>query len=278
MGRIKAREQKEKEREAAIARAIQAHEGGLSLRAAAECAGVARSTLHGRLKGAQSWRKAHEIDQTLGAAEEKMIVKQIEDMDRRGFPMRVDMVQELALKILNKREGGGSLTLGQHWITRFLNRHPQLSSKFSTQVRIVKSDPKIIKQAFDVLGSMICTFNIIPRNIYNMDEKGLQMGKSARVKVICVRGRRSPPLMKDGNRELVTAVETIGADGTVLPPMIILKGKTQQAQWHSYLSEEDKDTIFSASSKGWTNRKLGIEYLKLLFEPHSKKRYMISLL
>ena len=79
-------------------------------------------------------------------------------------------------------------------------------------------------------------------------------------------------------RELVTAVETIGADGTVLPPMIILKGKPQQAQWHSYLSEEDKDTIFSASPKGWTNRKLGIEYLKLLFEPHTKKRYIIFLL
>ena len=57
-----------------------------------------------------------------------------------------------------------------------------------------------------------------------MDEKGLQMGKSARVKVICVRGRKSPPLMTDGNRELITAIETIAADGTFLSPMIIYIG------------------------------------------------------
>ena len=34
-----------------------------------------------------------------------------------------------------------------------------------------------------------------------MDEKGLRMGKSARVTVICVCERRSPPLMKDGDRD-----------------------------------------------------------------------------
>ena len=63
-----------------------------------------------------------------------------------------------------------------------------------------------------------------------MDEKGLQMGKSARVKVIYVRGRKSPPLMTDGNRELITAIEPIAADGTFPPPMIIYIGQTQLAQ------------------------------------------------
>ena len=63
-----------------------------------------------------------------------------------------------------------------------------------------------------------------------MDEKGLQMGKSARVKVIYVRGRKSPPLMKDGNLELITAIETIAGDGAFLPPMIIYKGQAQLAK------------------------------------------------
>lgn len=274
MGRIKAREDKYTAVEAAIARAIKAHKGGLSIRAAAESEGVARSTLYDRINGAQSKRQAHDLDQTFGQAEEKRIVKQVKDMDRRGFPMRVDMVRILALKILKKREGE-SAALGKHWKTQFMNRHPQLSSKFSTQVhkqRIVKSNPQILKQAFDVLGSMIKTFQILLRNIYNMDEKGLQMGKSARVKVICMRGRRSPPLMNDGNKELITVVETVSADGTALPPMIILKCKTHQAQWHSYLTEEDKNTIFSTSTKGWTNQKLGVDYLKLLFQPQTKAR------
>ena len=116
-------------------------------------------------------------------------------MDRRGFPMRVDHVQETALKLLSYNEGqkGKNTHLGKHWITRFLNRNPHLASKFSTKVkkqRIVSSNPKILKQAFDILGPLIKKNCIQPHNIYNMDEKGLQMGKSARVKVICVRGRK----------------------------------------------------------------------------------------
>ena len=85
------------------------------------------------------------------------MVKQIEDMDRRGFAMRVDRVP---LKVLWQREGPDERTvqLGEHWISRCLNRHPHLASKFSTQVhkqRIISSDPKVLQQSFDVLGPII---------------------------------------------------------------------------------------------------------------------------
>ena len=69
-----------------------------------------------------------------------MVVKQIADIDRHGFLMRVDHVHEMALKVLRKQEG--TLTLGKHWIPRFLNWHLHLASKFSSQVkkqRIVNS-------------------------------------------------------------------------------------------------------------------------------------------
>ena len=105
-----------------------------------------------------------------------------------------------------------------------------------------------------------------------MDEKGLFMEKSPRVKVICVRGRCSPLLMKDGDRQLVTAIEIEAADGSVLPSMLIYKGQGQYALWHKYLNEEDVDTAFSFSPKGWTSKILGVEYLKLLFDPWTKKK------
>ena len=223
---------------------------------------MAYSTLYGRLKGRQPRRKAHELDQILGEPEERAIVRQIEDMDRRGLSMWVDHVREVAIRLLAEREGQTRKTvnLGQHWISRFLNRHPHLASKFSTQVkkqRTVSSNPKILRQSYDVLGPLIKKNSIQPHNIYNMDEKGLQMGKSARVKVICVRGGKSPPLMKDRNRELITAIET----------MIIYKGQAQLAQWHKYLEEEDRETIFSISPEGWTSQMLVLEYLRLLFDP-----------
>ena len=191
MGRVKAHDDRENARECAINLAIRAYKSGKypTIQQAAESQGIAPSTLHNRLKGRQSRRKAHELDQTLGEVEEKKVVKQIEDMDRRGFLLRVDLVRALAQKILEnwERDPGAPVpTLGKHWITRFLNRHTHLASKFSTQVkkqRIVSSDPKVLKHAFEVLGPLIQDLHIVPRNIYNMDEKGLIMGKSARVKV-----------------------------------------------------------------------------------------------
>ena len=54
--------------------------------------------------------------------------------------------------------------------------------------------------------------------------------------------------------------------------MIIYKGQTQLAQWHKYLNEEDKDTIFSISPKGWTSQVLGVEYLRLLFDPLTRSQ------
>jgi len=149
MGRVRARQAKEEAKEGSIAMANQAYEVGTyyTMQQAAESQGLAYSTLHGRLNGRKSRRKAHELDQTLGEAEEKKIVEQIDEMDRRGFPMRVDMACQLASKILADRERENDVeppVLGKKWIVRFLNRHAHLATKLSTQVhkqRIVSSDP-----------------------------------------------------------------------------------------------------------------------------------------
>ena len=54
-----------------------------------------------------------------------------------------------------------------------------------------------------------------------MDEKGFVLGQALKVKVICRKGRRNP---RYGNREMVTVIECVSADGSVLPPMYIYKG------------------------------------------------------
>ena len=98
------------------------------------------------------------------------------------------------------------------------------------------------------------------------------MGKSPRLKVIYIRGRRSPPLMKDGHRELITAIEIIAAETSMRSSMLIYKGQGQYVQWHNYLNEEDADTVFSFSPKAWTSQILGVNSLKLLFDPWTKKK------
>ena len=99
---VKPRQVKESEREGSIAKAIQGYSTGKypSIRQAAESQVLPYTTLQGRLQGRKASHNAHELEQRLGEAEERSVVKQIEDMDRRGFLMRVDSVRETGLKVL----------------------------------------------------------------------------------------------------------------------------------------------------------------------------------
>ena len=53
--------------------------------------------------------------------------------------------------------------------------------------------------------------------MYNMDEKGFLMGLSERSKVTCTYEGRRVKIMDAVNRELLTVIESVSADGQVLP-------------------------------------------------------------
>ena len=50
------------------------------------------------------------------------------------------------------------------------------------------------------------------------------MGLVGQCRVIVRAGRRNPRFRTDGEKELVTSIETVNAAGTCLPPFIIYKG------------------------------------------------------
>jgi len=170
--------------------------------AAVEIYGVPRTTLYYRLAGTRRSRQgAHVSQQRLLESEEREIVKWCFDMDDRGFPARLDNVREMALHLEGKRVGGTIEPLGKNWITRFLNRHPTLAIKLSTQLerqRAQANDPRIIKDYFCKLSKLVRTHGLKAPQIFNMDEKGFLMGQASRAKVICRRGRRNPRVTHDG--------------------------------------------------------------------------------
>lgn len=59
-------------------------------------------------------------------------------------------------------------------------------------------------------------------------------------------------------------IETICGNGTVLPPLVIYKGVKRYMGWFQYLDEDSEagNYLFATSPKVWTNRKLGMEWLK----------------
>ena len=108
------------------------------------------------------------------------------------------------------------------------------------------------------------------------------MGLTATAKVITraeYYGRRA--VLQPGNREWVTAIESINATGLALPPCIIFKGKVFiQARFED--SALPHDWLFELSPNGWTSDDIGLRWLQDLFIPstiaRTKGKYRLLIL
>ena len=89
------------------------------------------------------------------------------------------------------------------------NRHKKLYvSNFTYYLEVLRASKDLIEK-----------FSIPEENIYNMDENGIQLGISAQVLALVDCDQKIVQHVEDGNRELVTIIEFIAADGIrlVLP-------------------------------------------------------------
>jgi len=148
MGRVKCSDATDREND--IREAKHAYRSGLepSIRAAASTYGIPYGTLRDRLRGAQPRSAAHEKEQLLTLEEEKSIVRFCETLDDLGHPLQAKMVKAFAMSLLPPHR---RLQLGKHWMTRFLNRHPAVTAKFSQRLdrqRANANDPAILKDFF----------------------------------------------------------------------------------------------------------------------------------
>lgn len=64
-----------------------------------------------------------------------------------------------------------------------------------------------------------------------MDEKGIQLGMGKRVRAFVDRDQTSVTQVEDGDRELVTMIECVCADGTAIRPGAVFKGARRNLEW-----------------------------------------------
>ena len=84
---------------------------------------------------------------------------------------------------------------------------------------------------FKTVKELIEEYAIPPKNIYNMDEKGIQLRLGKRVLAFFDHNQKDVHNVEDGNQELVTVIETVCADGTALCPSVIFKVKRRDLEW-----------------------------------------------
>ena len=199
----------------------------LSIRRAAQQFDVPPTTLTSRWNGTPTRQEAHEHERLLTAAQEEILTEWIRVMGRRGIPMTATIIADYVGDIVGH-------VIGESWVRRFKDRHPELKVKWSSPLekcRAASLNPTLVNEYFDLLEETIERYNIPPENIYNMDEKGIQLGIGQKVKAFVDRDQKDVYSVEDGNRELVTMIEAISADGWSMHPSAIYQGKRRDLEW-----------------------------------------------
>ena len=179
--------------------------------------------------------------------------------------------------------------VGSSWPKRFLKRHPDL--KMKKTVGLEEARAKALNQFavdgfFDMLTNVIEEYHVLPGNIYNMDEKDIQLGIGARVTAMIDRDQSAVYSIEDGNRELVTVIEAVCTDGSVLHPSIIFQGVRRNSDWGRDNPSNARFVLFpfqnidliifansiSISPNGWTDQELGSQWLQNDFDPATREK------
>ena len=248
---------------------------------------LSKSSLGHRRIGRRSRQEAHQDEQIFSPVAEKAIVKWILKLDDYGFSPRVDILMGL-VKNLAKEEAARQVPvrnfavgkkpaqsnlIGKNWVTCFLNCHPNLAVKFAGRIDrqcAHAGNPYVINTHFIELGKIIRSGQFSPRTITNIDGKGFLVGLSPRTRVITRRGKKNPHVKQDGKRDSITALEAVSADGFVFPPYLISKGSIHVFSLYKHVTAENRDARWAVSLKGWTDSKIGYDWLTNVYDPISK--------
>jgi hypothetical protein len=215
---------------------LEACKGGeeLGYRKTARIFGVAESTLGRRHQGKCGTRAgASHAQQLLLPQQEEVLLKYIVALTERALPPTKVMVHSFAAQISKKE-------VGINWVSRFLKRHQdRIIPKWTTgmdRVRHKADSEGSYSQYFTALKHKLEKYNILPENVYNMDEKGFMLGtlkRSFRIfsKASWKAGRIREAL-QDESREWITVIGCVCGDGSMLSPGIIYQGvKGIQSSW-----------------------------------------------
>ncbi|KAJ0150407.1 Periostin [Fusarium oxysporum f. sp. albedinis] len=269
--------------EARILLALQALQNNpeLTVRRAASIYKVSRTTLGRRQHGIQSRRDSIPKSRLLSGHEEQIVVQFVLDLDSRGFPSRLSYVEDMANSLLANRNAP---PVGKRWAHNFVKRQLELKTRQSRKYdyqRAKCEDPTIIRGWFRLVENTIAKYGIRSDDIWNFDETGFMMGMIEPGTVVTSSHRQGrPKQVQPGDREWITAIEGVNAEGQSIPPFIIGAGQYHLANWYQEC-DLPGDWVIALSENGWTNNQLGLNWLKHFDRSTSKRtnsRYRLLIL
>nr|XP_039263218.1 uncharacterized protein LOC120339200 [Styela clava] len=253
--------------------AVEAVQKGEGLKSAARTHSVPRTTLR---RHVFSLVKKMVASKHLGPSSifprntEENLVKHILDFERRGFPLTVKDIRQLACEfaIRNGIKNNFSKSLemaGKDWWADFRTRHNDIITIRKPQPlsiqRAIHLNKPIVQRYFDMLESVmndLCLFDQ-PSKIYNVDETGLSLVPGVK-NIVGEKGSKSSSQITAGERGLSqTIVVCVNAIGDYIPPMVIYKGKRVNPALDRGLPA---GSIVKYSESGYINKDLFLAWME----------------
>jgi DDE superfamily endonuclease/Tc5 transposase DNA-binding domain len=248
--------------------------GEFSYRKVAERYGVSRETLRRLHQEISVPREQYKSEQRkITQEQERELVSYIEQLTARRLQPTREMVQNFASAIAKQ-------PMSKSWVSRFLNSNqtaitPHWAPAMDKVRHHADSEDKY-RQFFQLVAEKMEEYNIKQRNTYNMDEKGFLLGVLGRSKRIFSKAkwdsREVRTALQDGNREWITLLACICADGSALPPAILFAAanKAIQSAWVEDIEAIQHQVFISSSPNGWTNNDIGLAWLEQVFNRYTK--------
>jgi hypothetical protein len=122
---------------------------------------------------------------------------------------------------------------------------------------------------FEVIEKELRRPDIVPGNVYNMDETGIMLSMQSSTKVLVGKDDRRDYRGAEVKRKMVTAIVCISASGESLNPIIIWPAKSHRSNWTTCPTP---GWHYAYSETRYNNSKISLEWIKHVFDPQTKAR------
>ncbi|KDQ51976.1 hypothetical protein JAAARDRAFT_139412, partial [Jaapia argillacea MUCL 33604] len=181
----------------------------------------------------KSWLLDSEVDK---------IIEYAITVTERGFPLSHRWLREHVNEICHARLGQAfpQTRVGKNWTHHFV-------MKYSNRLTMYTARPLDTARARGVnLTTNAAWFKLLGKTLergdagkpiaaeccWGVDKSGFQSGLGdTQEKAIRGKGKKIQYQQRDGDRENITVIVTIGADSSSIPPAVIFKGKAYQSKW-----------------------------------------------
>ena len=231
--------------------AIGALDSGYSMREVCEAFSIPRTSLRDHYNGRVTSRKMGPPS-ILTKEEENKLVSYMVDMAKLAHPLSATDLKLKVAEICHTRGTPFKDGIpGKSWFILFQKRHPHLVLRTPQPLEVCRARnlcPSMVHTFFTNLEHLYKQQNYQPSHIWNVDESGANASRNGVGRVFAPKGSRNVHTLIPNEREWISVLTAINAQGESISNFYIFKGIRPR---RNYLALCEDGASFGMQKKGW---------------------------